>query len=656
MHIAVNSPVEPFCPSHRLIFEELERIAPGAPFLSLGQTAFWDEPMKAGVAMCSKEMGFNRPFVAGVHDTDYFAKHPGSKSKSGYLALPHNDTTTKDLWSAAGEFSAIFGSETVITKEILQKSGVRIGTILRQREGVLHDATEAYGWRGVAFAGDQTPVIAETKFSGLRDVLLQTLDWAIDTTVGAVPGCQGKIMCERAEVLRKLACDASDEAENGSLSDYYQAVIPKIFEFVSGRDLGLDVTATTQLLNFNTQTSGKSRFKIVELFVNPGSRDQAKSAYNDALRGGEIYTLDRFGSWAIPFDLVVPGHGRGTIRVAPKAVIIMTPQPLFITTKKPVTNIHELAQAIEGKFGQNCTLVGKAVSLIGMLASEFVFIFHEGASGYVHYSRDFHQKLGDFAPKLNPILRVKYSTWDALAECRQWLKMPTPFVQPFGAEEMSTESFAGRWSMVVLEQQKLLKDLSTIRRPLDLANYLAQNSGASWSDIADRYKKLHAQLENLHQQLTEIKQRKQSALKNWRDAKQDVDAAQHAQGRHWREFIFEKNPSPKEEQDRENLIAEVKRLSEVAKEKLLAYQVIQTEQDILVRSQEVIKAHEQRRDLELELELKRLKLVRQAVTVTKGLVKSGLRPSAWWFPLLCPDGGWFRATTATAEYYLESIQ
>jgi hypothetical protein len=210
--------------------------------------------------------------------------------------------------------------------------------------------------------------------------------------------------------------------------------------------------------------------------------------------------------------------------------------------------------------------------------------------------------------------------------------------------------------MVVLEQQKLLKDLSTIRRPLDLANYLAQNSGASWSDIADRYKKLHAQLENLHQQLTEIKQRKQFALKNWRDAKQDVDAAQHAQGRHWREFIFEKNPSPKEEQDRENLIAEVKRLSEVAKEKLLAYQVIQTEQDILVRSQEVIKAHEQRRDLELELELKRLKLVRQAVTVTKGLVKSGLRPSAWWFPLLCPDGGWFRATTATAEYYLESIQ
>ena len=38
-------------------------------------------------------------------------------------------------------------------------------------------------------------------------------------------------------------------------------------------------------------------------------------------------------------------------------------------------------------------VVGKAVTMLGMLGREFVFVFHEGASGYVGITREFHRSL-----------------------------------------------------------------------------------------------------------------------------------------------------------------------------------------------------------------------------------------------------------------------
>src|SRR3954453_13484438 len=94
---------------------QLQEQAPDAPFLALGHTVFWDEPMKAGLALASNRLGYSRKLLAGVHDTDYFAKLPYGKRQPGkFASLPHNDTTTQGLWSAAGEFSCLFGSETVI--------------------------------------------------------------------------------------------------------------------------------------------------------------------------------------------------------------------------------------------------------------------------------------------------------------------------------------------------------------------------------------------------------------------------------------------------------------------------------------------------------------------------------------------------------------
>ena len=78
-------------------------------------------------------------------------------------------------------------------------------------------------------------------------------------------------------------------------------------------------------------------------------------------------------------------------------------------------------------------------------------------------------------------------------------------------------------------------------------------------------------------------------------------------------------------------------------------------QNALILDDEVRRIHVRRRSIELEAELKRLRLFRNAVITSKGLAKANLRPSAWWFPLVCPDGLWFRETIDTAECYLEPL-
>lgn len=75
----------------------------------------------------------------------------------------------------------------------------------------------------------------------------------------------------------------------------------------------------------------------------------------------------------------------------------------------------------------------------------------------------------------------------------------------------------------------------------------------------------------------------------------------------------------------------------------------------MIQSEAIRKVHETRRNIELEIEFKRLKLVREAVICSSGLEKSGHRPSAWWFPMVSPDGSWFRETVRCATYYLEPL-
>lgn len=633
---------------------DLDRIAPGAPLLALGQTVFWDEPMKAGVAMLA-----NRPFIAGVHDTDYFAKLPLAfrtrRDPSPFVMVPHNDTSTKNLWSAAAEFSALFGSETVVTREKLQKYGLRLEKLVAGRPGLLDEATEAWGWRGVVSTSEDPPITAEVSLETVYGALRSALEWAVGETLRCISEPDRLLAAERVERLMALLDEKRHESSN--LADFYMRLLPEMYAFVASSAVPIEPTRTTHLLQFNTATAHLDRFALVDAFLNPQTADKARAAYDDAVRGSEMYTLDRFMSGAIPFDLVVPGHGRGTIRIANRAVIVMTPHPLFISLRKPVRSVRDLAEAVEGKFGTNCTLIGKAVTLIGMLAREFIFVFHEGASGYVRRSRAFHERLRDAGVNhpCHPILRVRYRAWDALGECHSWLHLPEPLHRPFGAEEICAPSFAARWHEVAAEQAALLEGLGKLRRPIDLIAFLADHVGSSWTCLAKEYRALHDQLVAVESRTLNLKARRRDLYPLLKQARAARVEAERALGQHWREAIWEKSPSPADLDKRSALKAEVERAIHRVSEIQRQIRSLLHDQREVARDPEVLAHHERRRAIEREAELKRLRLIRSGILATEGLKNAGLRPSAWWFPLLCPDGGWFRETVRTAGAYLEPL-
>lgn len=635
---------------------ELQKVAPGAPFLALGQTVFWDEPMKAGALQKSKRLGYDRRLVAGVHDTDYFAKLPGARSTSGaFKMVPHNDTRTRGLWSAAAEFSSLFGSETVVTRDTLAHAGLRLEKITQGRPNMLDEATEAWGWRGIVSLSEDPPITAETPLNELLPELQKTLDWAIDETLKCVAEPERVLARERADRLRAAISDAA--ADDISLAEFYRRLLPELYSFTAGEQVEIETTATSQLLRFNSRTWDLPRFELADLFIRPETSAQACKAYNDGIAGSEMYQLDRFGTGAIPFDLVIPGLGRGTVRVAPRAIVIMTPTPQFISLRQPIRSISELAGAVERKFGPDCVLTGKAVTLIGMLAREFVFVFHEGASSYVKYSRAFHGLLRDAGVDmaLNPILRVRYQTWDALDHCHTWLELPEPLQHPFGAEEICAPSFAKRWREVAAEQGSLLEELSALRSPLELIRFLQRTVKGSWKALSDEYMELHERLESLDEEIRVLKGRRVKAYGELRALRQQRVEAEAAKGRHWRAAIFEKSPTEADWAERTRLTEQVERVvSEVAHTQHEIRSLLRQQSEI-VSAPEVRSVHERRRAIELEAELKRLRLIRDAVVVSKGLQKSSYRPSAWWYPLVCPDGGWFQETVERAECYLEPL-
>ncbi len=648
--------------SSRSVLAEIRECYPESAFLALGQTVFWDEPVKSVLIQMLASNDLGGKMVIGVHDTDYFAKaHVQSAGPSRFVLMAHNDGTTRDLWSAAGEISTLFGSETFPSRDSYLRHGVPFRRLARADaagvQSFLDATTEAWGWRGLVYTGSRNLIVSRLRLSEVGDGIMEMLGWGFENAITQIaPGCcrdEARAVCER--ILGWCREYRSQNPER-TLSDLFQYLLPRFYTLLLGSEpQNTEVTSTARLLRFASDTAHLPRFQFVDSFLNPGTAEAAKAAYNRALSGSEMYTLDRFGAGAVPFDLIVPGHGRGTLRVTPRVLFVETPQPIAIALKKPIESVQELAELIQSKLAPDVTLVGKAVSLVSMLAQEFIFVFNEEGSMYVRRTRQMNDELAGQGIRLDmrPILRLRYHTWDSLSVGNSTLQPAKHLAEAFGRTTIPASDFSVRWQEVLEAQKALCHKLASLRKPLELMQFLMVRDPERLPEACvEEYQQAKSVLIDLRGQAAVIQWDIESMYARINAIKDRLVMTQQLMGEHFRSVM---EWTPDQIARRSYFEGEISAFKYHKRILLNEVAALKQKRVAIERSESAVKARAALSYIELEAENARMQLVRNALLTIDGLNHTNHRPSVWWLPMVDSSGGWFRRIAETTDVYTEPL-
>lgn len=673
-------------PSVSKVLSELQERYPNVTLLALGQTVFWDEPMKAVLNCLAHEAGVRLPFLLCVHCTDYFAKlhHPIPTDRK-IVALPHNDGTTRDLWSAAGELSCLFGSEVVPTRQRYVSAGVAFDKVAKWHpdgeQQFTDHMTEAWGWRGLVHTEFHSVIVHEVCLNHALEPLLDLLQWGFEESLRMLPPQhREKARSEVADRILGWMSDFAKQYPDQCLSTLYQWLFPRFFAMLGAPVDNISTNCSANLLKLSPEACSLPRFQLLDIFLNPRIRPVAEEAYNQAVADSEIYTLDRFGEGAIPFDLIVPRRGRGTIRVTDRWLVVETEDPVAIPLERPVHSVADLAQAIQQHFGSPITVVGKAVALISMLAREFLFVMNEGGSPYVWRTRKMNQYLREHGIEWNihPILRLVYPTWDTMGseECVT-IALPDHLANAFGKREICTREFSSRWREVVAQQKALLDTIRQLTSPREVLEFLTEREGERWHILREEYDGHINTLRDLRRQAEEIHQRIHTLYGQIEQWKQEYQRIEMAKGENYRQTIKplkEKlwemaqqgvasgteverihDEIRQHEEARKSFDRELQQRREWIAEAQAEVARLKPQRQQLERGEQNQRARQRAAEIERLAELRKMELVRQAILVSEGLTHTDHRPTFWWIPLVDPSGGWFDRIVQGTEMYLEEI-
>lgn len=653
---------------------------PNTPFLALGQTALWDETVKASLCYLLDELGIQHRFIVAAHDTDYFAKLPGyNGTDDAIIAVAHNDGSTRELWSAAGELSALFGSETIPSRELFSQHNVSLEKAAHasgmNHEQFIDEITEAWGWKGLVHTGVKNLLSAEVCACHGVKALIELYDWAAGISLNIL----NQQHIEITQQLRQQILEAKHES-TGCLSALFQKLLPDIMHNLYA-NCQLETSCSVSLFNFNNATFHLPRFSPISLFLDPKTRAIAESAYNHAVQGSDIYSLDRFGIGAIPFDVASLGIGRGTLMVRQKAIEIDFEEPVLINTPEPVTTLKQLAAILEERFGPSVVLIGKAVSLISMITQEFIPVMNEEGSAYVYRSKFMHDEMNANGLQISshPILRLNYPTWDALQVCGDMqLHLPQHLAKAFGNNIVSCEYFGKNWRAVVDQQGQLMSMVSHYKSPREAVQWISEREGGDWSELHTEMLECMKQLNSLISKAQEIAEQTQALYSQAQLAHDQSQALEQSKGDHYREHIKplrEKlyelrqqgiGEDTKEYRDVQELLKphEIARLAfdaELSVQRQIAKDAKQQAATIKPVRMQIEKGPENkglRQKLaayEATIELKRSQILRDAYLVSHGLIHTQHRPTGWWLQLVDPSGKWFTAIADGTSAYLQEM-
>ncbi|HRU05983.1 MAG TPA: hypothetical protein P5137_09445 [Candidatus Brocadiia bacterium] len=662
-----------FHPSAQQVFRRLDALCPGAALAAFGQTVFWDEPMKRIALEARDCFAPGRRALAGAHDLDFFSRMPQGPGQ-GWAVLAHNDTTTRDLWSAAGEMAELFGCEAWAARDRLTELGLRLNVALGPKLEGLDRVTEAWGWRGLALAGGDAPVVADLPAAEVADKLAQLVEWA------AASSAQRLARRKDQEAARELGARMAGWVRQAartaaSVADLMTALAPKMWELAGGAPApAFDLTRVSEVFRLNTKTAGLPRFRLLDLFVRSATAERAREAYDEAVAGAAIYALEAFGAGAIPFDLYVPGRGRGTLFVLDKHVVAHTNPRTVMEHEGGEMTLGRLAEMVERQAGPGAAVVGKAVTLAAMLASEFVFVLNETGSAYMPRVAALAAglKRRGLEAAFLPVLRVGYRTWDALSVVDARLRLPEHLAQAFGAGCVSGEEFARRWRCAAKEQHCLLKRLPKLRGAADILSLLGPEKQEEWRKRLESYQRaektllaVQCSVNDLKAQAQDLRTREEQALAEYEEAERLRGRINHERLRPLRGKLAaagdcaERKRLSKEVAQAEREYAAAAALAEAkrAERRELMEQRRQVT-EAFRQAERAPEAREARAELgrvERLAERERLCMARRAILAVECLAHTQARPCAWWLPLVDPSGAWYREIRRTAEFRLERL-
>ena len=637
-------------------------VAAGRPvhLLALGQTVFWDEPTKAGILARLKDSAPGSSVTVGIHDTDYFAKsprHPKIDSAQPYAILGHDDWLTRGLWSAAGELHRLFGSEDPPTlAELAERGGTSIHAIRNTSDdpdATLSRLTAADGWTGIVQTGWKKVTVRDVHLSDILPYLTQQLKATIQESEACVDGSSNDI---RSQLIGWVEAYAAANP-TAKLADLYADVLPRLHAAVNGRHVIDTVTRTSQLLAFTPETATMSRFALLDIFLQPATFRQASAAYDAALDGADMYPLSQFGDGATPFDVCVPGKGRGTLFV--HADRIELDFDIRETIYGSVCNAVQLAELLDAAGYEDVCIVGKAVALLPMLGAEYTIAFHEGASGYSHLSARLVANMraaGLPLPVQFPIIRIGLDAWSALrAAPPVAFNLPAPLAQALGRPSIDSDDIALCWNKAISWETSRLAELKAIRSPRALANHLAGSEGQPWCthyrrlielDDAlvahanalqperDAIAALRREIHTLRQQRILIEVEKGADFRA-RGGHINADAASY------RASTFD---------------VPIATLDATIQKRRLARRAARIALRHRENTPEICDLRSERDAIIGLFETRRGELTANALRIIHGLPHAGGRPSSWWFPLVDPSGAWYQKMVSDATLRLEALE
>ena len=656
----------------------------GAKLFAFGQTPFWDEPTKAILRQMLDQNYPDAKMLIGIHDADYFSRNAPAGSEGHFEVYAHNDGTTRDLWVAAGEISCLFGCEEIPQRNLLTRHGVRLETLARHahvgKAKLFDTASEAWGWRGVARPGLQEPSIADIKLREVLPKLVEALKWAERESLKYLPSLFNNAQTQPLDAITREMVSYADEHPDASLSELYQHLLPRCYEWTASSLNNLQVSSTTKLFQFNRQTANLPRFRVLDLFLDPDTSEAAKTAYNAAVKGARIYDLSRFPPGAIPFDLVIPGRGRGTICLLDDHVLIQTDTPIALDAQSTVQSVEDLAAVVESQLGPGVVLIGKAVTFAAMISSEFIMVLTEEGSKYVTQTRAMIKRLSQSGVTLDlfPILRMKLDAWSALARCNLDLLLPPHLASAFETDCISAEDFGNSWREAVRRHKQVLRAIRALKSPEDLTAHLEQGQRQDWLDMLGDSVQAHSTLLTIRSKAEVLRQRASKYREESRKLAGRVQDLQRRKGAYFRKHIRPLNgklqqlhqqgvTSGEEVDALKNEIDQHENTGR-AKIELSIQKLLQKAEEVRQKQRETTQAYrrletgnearEARSILaacERKLEREKLCIVRNALLTTMGLPFTTHRPAAWWLPIVDPSGGWARACAETAEFYFETL-